>query len=185
MGDTLLFPHLPHVGACQGKPRFIHANPDEHRHFPHADEIQPALREEARSLWRGRSLVAPERSGYGNGHFIQRLQRAFDLEPALKPQPYLSIPGRKVQNSVVLHFECCTHWNWQRQHLHPRARMLYEEGRSVVQEFINNHPELEFYQLGKQPVTLSRVRNMPDNTLEDTIKFCLQPASSWASSQAP
>jgi hypothetical protein len=41
----------------------------------------------------------------------------------------------------------------------------------VLQEFINKHPELEFIQLGKEPVPFSRVSNLPDNTLEDTIKL--------------
>jgi hypothetical protein len=116
LGDTLLFSHLPYVGACQGKPSFIHANPEEHRHFATLMKYNPLLRPEAGSLrHRGGGLLTPAEVDMGNGHFMQRLQRAFGLEPVLKPQPYLYYPGPKSANRVVLHFEAGgPHGNWQK-----------------------------------------------------------------------
>jgi hypothetical protein len=172
LGDTLLFSHLPYVGAIQGKPRFIHANPEEHRHFPTLMKYNRYYVPKPDNFGTVAADVLQRDVDMGNGHFIQRLQRVFGLEPVLKPQPYLYYPAAKSENRVILHFEAGgPHGGWQKANLHPRARTLYEEGRSVLQEFINNHPELEFIQLGKEPVPLARVRNLPDNTLEDTLKL--------------
>jgi hypothetical protein len=172
LGDTLLFSHLPYVGAVQGRPRFIYANPAEHRHFLTLMKYNNYYVPKPDPFATVAADVLQREVDMGNGHFIQRLQRVFGLEPVLKPQPYLYLPAEKLPNRVVLHFEAGgPHGGWQKANLHPRARTLYEEGRSIVQEFISNHPELEFVQLGKEPVPLERVQNLPDNTLEDTIKL--------------
>jgi hypothetical protein len=172
LGDTLLFTHLPMVGAAQGKPRFIHANSDEHRHFQTLMKFNPYYMPKPDNYGVAFADVLQKEADTGNGHFIQRLQRAFDLEPVLKPQPYLHLPMPKVNRRVMLHFEAGgPHGGWQRVHLHPRARQLYPESRKIVQEFIDAHQELEFFQIGNELQEFNhRVRNMQNSSLEDTIK---------------
>lgn len=173
LGDTIIFSHLPAVGAAQGKPRFIHANPDEHLHFSTLMKFNPYYMPKPDDFGLVMADELYQRHDCGNGHLIQRLQRAFDLEPVLKPKSLLHLPMPKYKGRVVMHFEAGgPHSGWQRTHLHPRARQLYPEGRSIIQEFINAHPEMEFYQIGKEQQPFKRVNSLPPNsTLEDTIRF--------------
>lgn len=172
LGDTLVFSHLPMVGASQGKPRFIHANPDEHRHFEPLMKFNPYYMPKPDNFGVVMADELYQKFDCGNGHLIQRLQRAFGLESVIKPQPYIHFPMPKVNRRVMLHFEAGgPHSGWQRTHLHPRARQLYPESRSIIQEFIDSHPELEFFQIGKEVQNFRRVRNMTEPTLEEVIKI--------------
>lgn len=173
LGDTLILTDLPRTGAIQGKPRFIRCNPDEHKHFDTLMEFNPYYVPAF-----DRELifadVLQQNNSIGNGHFIQRLQRAFSLEPELKPKPYLCCNSEKVKipGRVVFHFEAGgLHSGWQKVHVHPRARQLYPESRAILQEFINCHPELEFFQLGNKPIPFQRVQNMPEMSLQESIVF--------------
>jgi hypothetical protein len=172
LGDTLICTHLPMVGAAQGKPRFIYANPEEHRHFTTLTKFNPYYVPKPDNHGVVMADVLQQKADLGNGHFIQRLQRAFDLEPVLRPQPYIHLPMPKVNRRVMMHFEAGgPHGGWQRIHLHPRARQLYPESRKIVQEFIDAHPELEFFQIGTELQEFNhRVRNMRNSTLEETMK---------------
>lgn len=161
LGDTLLLTHLPYVGACQGKPRFIHCNPTEHRHFSTLMHFNPYYVRKPDQMAVTMADVLQRETDMGNGHFIQRLQRAYGLEPDLLPKPYLGSEPVKVKNRVVLHFDAGKpHSNWQKIHLHPRARQLYPESRAYLQTFIDNHPELDFYQIGHFMQPLRRVTNV-------------------------
>jgi hypothetical protein len=108
----------------------------------------------------------------GNGHFIQRLHRAIGLQPPLKPQGRLVVPGEKVRGRVALHFEPGRHSEWQRMHVHPRAREIYPETAAELQTFIDTHQDLEFMEVGGRPSGL--VRGIVNNTgtvLEDTMRL--------------
>ena len=108
----------------------------------------------------------------GNGHFMQRLQRAFGLEPELKPKGFLHLEGNRLSSRVVLHFEPGDgHVAWQRIYVHPRARQLYPESRLLIQKFINAHSELSFVQIGKRPVRLENVQDCTGLALADTIRL--------------
>lgn len=172
LGDTLLITHLPRAGAVQGKPRFVHANPDEHRHFSTLMKFNMYYLPKPTDYGVVMADELQKQADMGNGHFIQRLQRGFGLEPELRPKPYLDYPAVKVPNRVVMHFEAGgPHGAWQRVHIHPRARQLYPESRAVIQEFINQHPEMEFAQLGSEPIPFTGVRDLRESSLEDTIKY--------------
>lgn len=170
LGDTVILTPLPYVGALQGLPRFIHCNPQEHRHFSALVARNPYyLPADDRPIVY--ADVLQRTVDMGNGHFIQRLQRAFGLEPVLKPKGYLQVPGQKIAGRVALHFEAGgPHSSWQRLHIHPRARQLYPESRAMIQEFIDAHPELKFFQLGT-PTPFDNVTNLAQNTTEESIAF--------------
>jgi hypothetical protein len=70
LGDTLLFSHLPYVGACQGKPRFIHANPDEHRHFNTLMKFNPYYMPKPDSYGVVMADVLQKEADMGNGHSV-------------------------------------------------------------------------------------------------------------------
>lgn len=178
LGDTLLLTHLPKAGGAQGKPLFIHANPQEHLHFAPLMKFNPYYVQKPDDYGVVMADVLQKQADMGNGHFIQRLQRAFGLLPDLLPKPYIEYPVMKSANRVVMHFEAGgPHSSWQRVHLHPRARQLYPESRAIIQEFINRHRELEFIQIGVDQQPFENVQSVPCGTLEDMIK--LIASSTW------
>lgn len=172
LGDTVLLSHLPRAGARQGKPRFIHCRSDEHVHFDVLNQFNPYY------LPAGdRRIVCADVLQHsvdmGNGHFMQRLQRAFGLEPEIRPAGCLVCPDvLKKQGRVLLHFDAgAPHASWQRLNLHPRARQLYPENRAVIQEFINSRPDLEFIQVGHTLQPFESVDQRADLPLAETIRL--------------
>jgi ADP-heptose:LPS heptosyltransferase len=167
LGDTLLLTQLPWVGAWQGKRRYI-ASPSPY--------FEPLVRFNPHFVPAGRrQAVAADhlqlRYDLGNGHLIQRLQRAFGLIPDLIPRGFLGIPEQPIPGRVVLHFEAgSSHVAWQRIFIHPRARQLYPQSRRIIERFIDAHPEMTFCQVGNSGATLTGVEDCTGLSLEQTIK---------------
>lgn len=173
LGDTMLLTQLPYEGAVQNKPRFIHCNPDEHRFFEALMRFNPYYHP-VREMPVVYADVLQATVDMGNGHFVQRLQRAFGLEPALKPRGYLHLSSPPARDSrlIVLHFEAgAPHGSWQRRHIHPRARMLYEESRRELQEYIYGCPGTHFVQIGQKCLALDGVEHRPDLTMRELIEL--------------
>jgi hypothetical protein len=111
----------------------------------------------------------------GPGHNVQRCRRLFGLPAG----PVLPARRRPLFADVVplghrvsLHFDAGPHADWQRQHLHPRARQLYPENRVVVREFIEAHPELSFIEFGNRPTLRhDRVEDATGRPLAETIRL--------------
>lgn len=98
----------------------------------------------------------------GNGHFIQRLQRAFGLEVEFVPRGCVIPSNRSPRTAdIVLHFEAGAHAAWQRINVHRMARELYPRSRDIIQGFIDAHPQLVFAEIGAAP---SGFRNVDDWT---------------------
>jgi len=95
----------------------------------------------------------------GNGHLFQRLRRLYGLDVPEKPFGKLRRDYPKVENRVALHFDAGKHQTWQKQNVHPRAREVYPENISIIQDYINDHPELEFIEFGSRPSGLTGVKS--------------------------
>lgn len=167
IGDTLLLTALLRAAANQNTVRYIDS---QSAWFQTLMEFNPYY---ARPV--GDDKVAADvlqrRYAMGNGHFMQRLQRGFGLEPELRPRGVLDVSGTKRSNRVALHFEAGdTHAAWQRIFVHPRARQLYPESRAALQAFINSHSEFTFVQIGRKPTVLDNVEDCTGLPLSDSIQ---------------
>lgn len=171
LGDTLLLTRLPWAGAKQHKPRYIAS---ESAFFEPLVKFNPFYQPAG-----NRERIAADtlqlRYDLGNGHFIQRLQRAFGLEPDLLPCGYLEVPRRTRPGRTILHFDPGSpHAAWQRVFVHPRARQLYPASKRIIQRFIDGHPEMTFYQVGKVRASLENVEDRTGLPLDQTIELMSQ-----------
>jgi ADP-heptose:LPS heptosyltransferase len=166
LGDTLILTQLPTVAARQGMVRHIHSDSP---HFRPLMRFNPHyIPAENRPRVAADFLVA--RHDLGNGHFTQRVQRAFGLKPVDRPAGTVHFPAARISRRVALHFEPGLHSLWQRTHVHPRARELYPESKRELQQFIFEHPEWSFIQFGGQPTPLEGAEDATGLPLELTIE---------------
>lgn len=112
-----------------------------------------------------------DRYDCGNGHTFQRLQRAWGYEPDLKPKGCIEAPTKPKPGRVAIHLEPGFHANWQREHVHPRARQIYPQTRLAIQQFIKANPNLEFVEVGSAFSNLENVEDKTRAALDATIKL--------------
>lgn len=103
--------------------------------------------------------VAYSQFNLGPGHLFQRLRRLYGLDVPEKPSGKMRREFPQVPNRVALHFDAGTHQKWQQENIHPRARVVYPEHKSIIQEFINDHPRMEFIEFGSKPSGLTGVKS--------------------------
>lgn len=108
----------------------------------------------------------------GNGHFIQRLQRAFGFAPDPRPHGCVAVDGvATVPGRVAVHLEAGPHRTWQQANVHPRAREVYPEHLTMIERFARRHPELEFVQIGLVGTGLAAVRDATGTPLDESIRL--------------
>lgn len=95
----------------------------------------------------------------GNGHLFQRLRRLYGLDVPEKPFGKLKREYPQVSGRVAVHFDAGIHQTWQKEHLHPKAREVYPENIAIIQEFINQNPNLEFIEFGSRPTGLTGIKS--------------------------
>ncbi len=147
LGDTLMLTDMPR--ASEGKQAVFSAS----RHFrplmaynawwkepPFADQLM---------LVNAPTLVRHYASG--NGHYLQRLRRAFGWPVDVVPRASIKWQGRRANNRVLMHFEPGPHALWQRKHVKQGARVLTAQSRAILEKFVANHGEMEFWQVGAAP----------------------------------
>lgn len=168
LGDTILLTQLPRVAADQGKSRYIASDSVFFEPLmKHNRYYQPAG-----NRARIAANVLQLRYDLGNGHFMQRLQRAFGLQPQLLPSGHIDTSIRMKRGTIALHFEPgSTHAAWQRLYVHPRARQLYPESQRVIQEFVDGHREMRFLQIGRTPTQFRNVEDFTGLPLARTIQL--------------
>lgn len=168
LGDCVILSPLPGIAREHGIEASIFSTST---FFRPLTGFIPGFKDNTRPFW----VVAAElnmKYDLGNGHFIQRLIRAFGLPPMDVPKGALSVPGAMVvPGRVVMHFEAGGHANWQKVAIHPRARQLYPENRQILEHFISRHHEMEFVELGYNPTGIEGAREFGRRSLEDTIEF--------------
>lgn len=108
----------------------------------------------------------------GNGHGIQRLERVCGINPVLKPAGCLEVAVPPASRSgAVLHFEAGHHAKYQKNLIHPRPRQVYPENMAVIQQFVYDHPDVRFVELGEKFSGLHEVDNCTGLSLSDSIRL--------------
>jgi ADP-heptose:LPS heptosyltransferase len=169
LGDTLLLTVIPKTAFDQGQVRHIYSNSG---YFPCLMQFNPFYSPAPKDADYVAADMLQRRYDMGNGHFIQRLQRSLGLRPDLMPKGFIQIESERKYSNIALHFEAGdSHAAWQRIYVHPRARQLYPESRLVLQQFINDHPDLNFYQVGMHAIPLDNVQDCTGVAIQDTIRL--------------
>ena len=129
---------------------------------------------EAAQNWASQPINLPEAiSEYdcGNGHYLQRIRRLFDLPVDDLPKGFLKVTAVKDPALVVLHFDPGVHSEWQRRHIHPRARFIYQQTRAALEQFIKSRRDLKFVEVGENPIKLEGTTWRKTETVNDLVEF--------------
>lgn len=107
----------------------------------------------------------------GNGHYLQRLRRAFRLPVDPVPRGCLAWKGHRWPKRVVMHFEAGPHARWQRQNIKAGARQLSRQSRLEIEKWVAQERGLEFIMVGRPPEggPLKGVRCVKTPTLDDLV----------------
>jgi hypothetical protein len=167
LGDTAILTALPRAGAGRTPPPRIYTSGP---HFHALCKFNPYYRAGTTPFW----VMADDLMhtfDLGNGHFIQRLQRAMGVPVDVRPRGTLVVDG-VVRNPgrIVFHFEPSADITArQRQRVHPRAREVYPETRAILQRFVDDHPQMRFSEVGARTSGFKGVTDWTGLPLEETI----------------
>lgn len=107
----------------------------------------------------------------GNGHYLQRIRRAFGLSVDDIPKGFLTAKPEKVPNRVIIHFEAGVHAKWQRAYIHPRARTLYDESKKELEKFILQNSHLQFVQVGNNKLPIVGAYDVDCRSTEQLVNY--------------
>jgi hypothetical protein len=166
IGDVMALTHLPGAAKAQGKDLSIYS---ASRFFRPLMEFVPAYQNKTNAF----CVSAAELNAHydlGCGHFFQRLQRAYGLLPNLKPMGTLVTQNPRHAGRVILHLDAGIHAEWQRQHVHPRAREVYKENLTILQQFISqNRSRYEFVDVGRVRAPLQGVTSGFNDDIREVV----------------
>jgi len=174
IGDMLVMSSLPRVSTEQGGYTHIfHADAKFETLIKHNPWYKP---------YDGRPPVSSDflqkTFDLGNGHLMQRLQRAWGYRADLLPRATVVCPQDKVPGRCVLHFEPGAHAQWQRRRVHGRAREVYPSTFKVIQEFVDAHrADMSFVEIGQTCHNLNGVEDRTGRSLDESI--ALMSGSEW------
>lgn len=152
LGDTMMLTDLPNASVKQGGGRCDVFSPS--KHFLPLMRFNPSYREVDDKAYLVNAPDLVRQYDCGNGHYLQRLRRAYGLRVDDLPKGYIKWHGQRSKHRVVLHFDPGIHAGWQRKHVHDRARQLYPETRKALEDFIASRKDLEFVEIGNNPARL-------------------------------
>ncbi|MER9427320.1 glycosyltransferase family 9 protein [Mesorhizobium sp. M0408] len=168
LGDCVILTDITRAAANKGTSVGVFS---QSKHFPILFSFNPYYQVEARSPFQVAADLVCRRFNVGNGHFIQRIRRAYDFPLELAPRGTLEVPGiNTIPGSAVLHFEAGAHAAWQRTHIHPRAREVYAESLQIIQDFVLERRSMSFAQVGISPPHLEGVEDWTGTPLKDVIR---------------
>lgn len=170
LGDSMMLTDLPR--ASRGDHQSF--SPSEHfrwlmRRNPHWKEV-----EDKHFLINAPDLV--RQYDCGNGHYLQRIRRAFGCKVDDKPRGCIVWKGTRHTNRVILHFDAGVHALWQRREIHPQARIISPQTRIEITKFIERNKNLEFVEVGKNPLRLKGTRHIKTDNTGELIETIAQAA---------
>ena len=178
LGDTLMLTDLLRAGREAGKEvRVLSTSP----HFRPLMRFNPGWKEPDQAdqglLVNAASLV--RHYDCGNGHYLQRIRRAFGFPVEDVPRACVAWSGQRHKNRVIVHFDPGVHALWQRKTIHPNARRLLPASRAELETFIKSEPGLDFVTVGAAPdkVRLKGTRHIHTPTLAHLVETV--GAASW------
>lgn len=102
------------------------------------------------------------------GHLFQKIQQFLGLDIDIKPRAKLNSNISTIPNKVVMTFDKGV---VNQKHIHPRARIIYEESKQIIQQFIdNNYHKYNFVEVGKYSLGLNNVTNKTNLGIEKTAQ---------------
>lgn len=152
LGDTMMLTDLPAAAARAGGGRCDVFSPS--KHFRPLMQFNPYFREVKDKAYLVNAPDLIRQYDCGNGHYFQRLRRGYGLLVDDKPRGFIGWKGQRCKNRVILHFDPGLHANWQRQHVHKRARVIYPETRKAIEDFVAARKDLQFYEVGANPLRI-------------------------------
>ena len=170
LGDTLMLTDLPKAAVAAGQTWTSKSNSS---HFLPLMAYNPSWTDPplADQVYFANAPCLIRYRDCGNGHYLQRIRRAFGLSVADVPKPYVGWTGLRKPNRVILHFDPGPHAQWQRQHVHPRARSLYPTTKLELEKFISVNKHLEFLIVGSIDAVnaIKGASFAPTNTLRELV----------------
>lgn len=168
LGDSMMLTDIPKACAEQGRfiPTFS-ASP----HFRPLMKFNPFWKEHQDNAFMVNAPDLIRQYDCGNGHYLQRLRRAFGLQVEDIPKGFLTQKPDKVDNLVILHFEAGVHARWQRAFIHPRARTLYDESKIELEKFILQNSHWKFVQVGNNQIPIRGAYSVECRTTEQLVNY--------------
>lgn len=167
LGDTMMLTDLPKAAKQQKKgARCFSGSP----HFLPLMSMNPYWNQIADKAFMVNAPDLIRQYDCGNGHYLQRIRRAFGLEVDVVPKGFIKFSGFRKNSSVIMHFEPGIHARWQRTQVHPKARMLYPETKLELEKFIQERKDLKFIQIGKEPLQIKGSYHMQTSGTVELVK---------------
>lgn len=164
LGDSMILTFLPKSVKLNKKHGGLIWTPSVH--FARLAKFNPHYVDRQTPYWVSASQLN-HNYNLGSGHIIQRLQRSFGLKIEIKPKGCLVVASDRDDDKVALHFEPGDHVSWQQQHVHPRARSLYDGSIEILRQFIKAHPSKTFYAFDRNQAWLRKLYRKLTN-----VKWC-------------
>lgn len=119
----------------------------------------------------GKRLFKSEDLGkydWGNGNLLQRFCRSMGVEPPTIPRGFIGVKNLQVERQRIgFSFTTGNSAFHKTNYQHPRQ--IYPRNLFLFQKFINQHPEYEFVEFGKESIGLKGVTSRCGLTIEETI----------------
>lgn len=168
LGDTMMLTDLPRVAAVHGQVASVFS---QSKHFRPLMAFNPHFADRVYPFWAAADRLCGV-FDLGNGHTIQRIRRAFGYPVEDKPAGCLVVPaGERFPRRFVLHFEPGQHAHAQRTSIHPHARRIYPKTLEAIAQFVHDHPEYEFFEIGSSKSSLPGVHDATGLGLASSIEL--------------
>jgi hypothetical protein len=167
LGNTIALTNIPRDTARAGRrvrlisdsPFFVPLMKFNSYYVPEPDYEQPLL-----------NIDILHDYDLKGGHLLQKIQRALGFEVDVRPSGTIQVEQKVTKNLIALHLTAGASLIEQRRY-HRRPKLLYSEHRAILQQFILDHPEYRFVELGHRSVGLQGVENCCGVELEQTISI--------------
>lgn len=169
LGDTIVLTSV--IPASKGEATVWMNN----AHWPVLRNRMPMARDFQHARWAS-LCAAGEQFNLGAGHNTQRACRLFGLPEPRIPKGYVVPPNvTRSMSKVTIHLDPGGHAESQRRIEHPRARLIGVRELVEIRQFIDDHPDVEFYEIGAKPFLLhDRVHNCTGMSLDKTVTLMAQ-----------
>lgn len=168
LGDMMMLTDLPRASRQQGKDQTCFATSP---HFRPLMKFNPFWREPTldQQVFYANAPSLIRYTDCGNGHYLQRIRRAFHLDVDDVPRGFMDWSGERHSNRVCLHFTPGPHAATQKRLVHPRARELYYDTARELEAFIAMRKDLRFFQIGC--TTTSPLKGATSMSTDDESKL--------------
>ena len=169
LGDTIVLTSV--IPASKGAATVWMNN----QHWPTLRRHMPLCHDFQHVNWVS-LCAAGEQMELGGGHKTQRACRLFALPEPRVPKGYMVRPDvKRSMSKVTIHLDPGPHADSQRRVEHPRARLIGPPELSAIRQFIDDHPDVEFFEIGAKPfLQHDRVQNCTGMSLDKTIMLMSQ-----------